>query len=85
MGIWQNFEVPNYILIRQTVSLIRKAVPHYYNYADRYNPITYVILLIRFWNVAGVFISPNCITNGLYSPSFDLKAAFYSSPSLILI
>src|ERR1700733_10722146 len=43
MGIWQNFEVPNYILIRQTVSLIRKAVPHRHNYADRHNPITYVI------------------------------------------
>jgi len=43
------------------------------------------ILLIRFWNVAGAFISLNCITNGLYSPSFDLKAAFYLSPSLILI
>jgi len=43
-GIWQNFEVPNRILIRQAVSLIRKAVgPHRYNYADRYNPITYVI------------------------------------------
>ena len=42
VGIWQNFEVPNYILIRQTVSLIRKAVPYRYNYADRYNPITYI-------------------------------------------
>ena len=44
MGIWQNFEVPNYILIRQAVSLIRKAVPHCYNYTDRHNPITYVIV-----------------------------------------
>jgi len=43
------------------------------------------ILLIRFWNVTGAFISPNYITNGLYSPSFDLKAAFYLLPSLILI
>jgi len=42
-------------------------------------------LLIRFWNVASIFISPNYITNGLYSSSFDLKAAFYSSPFLILI
>ena len=42
-------------------------------------------LLIRFWNVAGAFISPNCITNSLYSPSFNLKAAFYLLPSLILI
>jgi len=43
------------------------------------------ILLIRFWNVASAFISPNCITNGLYSPFFNLKAAFNSSPFLILI
>jgi len=42
-------------------------------------------LLIRFWNVASVFISLNCITNGLYSPFFNLKAAFYLSPFLILI
>jgi hypothetical protein len=46
-GIWQNFEVPNYILIRQTVSLIRKAVPHRHNYADRHNPITYVTLTLN--------------------------------------
>jgi hypothetical protein len=38
MGIWQNFEVPNRILIRQTVSPIRKAVV-----ADRHNIVTYVI------------------------------------------
>jgi hypothetical protein len=44
MGIWQNFEVPNHILIRQAVSLIRKAVPHRHNYADRHNSITYVIV-----------------------------------------
>jgi len=43
------------------------------------------ILLIRFWNITSAFISPNYITNGLYSPSFDLKAAFYLLPSLILI
>ena len=44
MGIWQNFEIPNYMLIRQAVSLTRKAVgPHRHNYADRHNPITYVI------------------------------------------
>jgi len=42
-------------------------------------------LLIRFWNVTSAFISLNYITNGLYSPFFDLKAAFYLSPSLILI
>ena len=42
-------------------------------------------LLIRFQNVASIFISPNCITNSLYSPSFNLKAAFYLLPSLILI
>jgi len=30
-------------LIRQAVGLFRQAVgPHRYNYADRYNPITYV-------------------------------------------
>jgi len=48
---------------------------------SRYSPNT---LLIHFWNVTSAFISPNCITNGLYSPSFDLKAAFYLLPSLIL-
>ena len=42
-------------------------------------------LLICFQNIASTFISPNCITNGLYSPFFNLKAAFYLSPSLILI
>jgi len=42
-------------------------------------------LLIYFWNVTSAFISPNYITNGLYSPFFDLKAAFYLLPSLILI
>jgi len=49
---------------------------------SRYSPN---ILLIRFWNVASAFISLNYITNGLYSPFFDLKATFYLSPSLILI
>ena len=39
MGIWQNFEVPNYILIRQAVSPIRKAVV-----ADRHNPIAVITL-----------------------------------------
>ena len=42
-------------------------------------------LLICFQNVAGIFVSLNYITNSLYSPSFDLKAAFYLLPSLILI
>ena len=32
------------MLIRQAVNLTRKAVgPHRYNYANRYNPITFVI------------------------------------------
>ena len=39
MGIWQNFEVPNRMLIKQAVSLIRKAVV-----ADRYNPIAVITL-----------------------------------------
>ena len=34
-------------------------------------------LLILFWNIAGVFISLNCIINNLYNPFFNLKAAFY--------
>jgi hypothetical protein len=39
MGIWQNFEVPNRMLIRQAVSPIRKAVV-----ADRHNPIAVITL-----------------------------------------
>ena len=54
MGIWQNFEVPNRMSIRQAVSLIRKAVGrHRHNYTDRHNPITYVspnILLVITYN-----------------------------------
>jgi len=40
------------------------------------------ILLIRFWNITSIFISLNYITNSLYSPSFNLKAAFYLLPSV---
>ena len=40
MGMWQNFEVLNHILIRQAVSPIRKAVV-----ADCYNPIAVITLL----------------------------------------
>ena len=43
------------------------------------------ILLICFQNVTSIFISPNYITNSLYSSSFNLKAAFYLLPFLILI
>jgi len=67
-------------------SLLSKYITMLLRYAiinlSRCSPNT---LLIYFWNVTSAFISPNCITNSLYSPSFDLKAAFYLSPSLILI
>ena len=39
MGMWQNFEVLNHILIRQAVSPIRKAVVAY-----RHNPIAVITL-----------------------------------------
>ena len=39
IGIWQNFEVPNRMLIRQAVSPIRKAVV-----ADCHNPIAVITL-----------------------------------------
>ena len=66
------------LLTKQIIMLLRYTIINLL----RYSPNT---LLIRFWNIASAFISPNCITNGLYSPSFNLKAAFYLSPSLILI
>ena len=33
--------------------------------------------MILFWNIAGIFISLNYITNSLYNSSFNLKVAFY--------
>ena len=65
-------------VIEQMIISSRYAI----TYSSRCSPST---LLIRFQNVAGAFISPNCITNGLYSLSFNLNTAFYLSPSLILI
>ena len=35
------------------------------------------------WNVAGEFVRPKNITVGLNNPSLVLKAALYSSPSLM--
>ena len=40
---------------------------------------------IMVWKVAGKFIRPKNITMGSNSPSEVLKAAFHSSPSLILM
>jgi len=37
------------------------------------------------WNVAGEFVNPKNITIGSKDPSGVVNAAFYSSPSLILI
>ena len=66
------------LLIKQIIILLRYTIIN----LSRCSPN---ILLIHFWNVASVFISLNCITNSLYSPFFNLKAAFYLLPSLILI
>ena len=68
----------SFLLIKQMIILSRYTIIN----LSRCSPN---ILIIRFWNITSIFISLNCITNGLYSPSFDLKAAFYLSPSLILI
>ena len=68
----------SFLLSKQIIILLRYTITN----SLRYFPNT---LLIRFQNVTSAFISPNCITNGLYSPSFDLKAAFHLLPSLILI
>ena len=65
-------------LIKQIIILLRYTITNLL----RCSPNTQ---LIRFQNVTSAFISLNCITNSLYSPSFNLKAAFYLLPSLILI
>src|SRR5712675_2944405 len=38
---------------------------------------------IMAWKVAGELVIPKNMTVGLYNPSFVMKAAFHSSPSLI--
>ena len=65
-------------VIKQIIISLRYAIIYLSKYSPR-------ILLIYFQNIAGVFINLNYITNGLYSPSFNLKATFYLLPSLILI
>ena len=66
------------LVIKQVIIIIRYAIINLL----RCSPY---ILLILFQNITSIFISPNYTTNGLYSPSFNLKAAFYLLPSLILI
>ena len=68
----------SFLLSKQIIILLRYTIINLLRYSPN-------ILLIRFQNVTSAFISLNCITNSLYSPSFNLKAAFYSSPFLILI
>jgi len=65
-------------LIKWIIMLLRYTIINSLRYSSN-------ILLIYFWNITSAFISPNCITSSLYSPSFNLKAAFYLLPSLILI
>ncbi len=43
------------------------------------------MVFIIIWKVAGELVSPKNITVGLNSPSGVKKAAFHSSPSLILM
>ena len=57
------------LVIKQIIILLRYTITNLSKCSPR-------ILLIRFQNIASAFINLNCITNSLYSPSFNLKATY---------
>ena len=74
-SLFKNYLMYSSLLSKQIIMLLRYTIINLLRCSPN-------ILLIRFWNITSIFISLNYITNSLYSPSFNLKAAFYLLPSV---